>query len=168
MVEIKNLSAGYNGQPVIRIPSLSFGEGEITSIIGENGSGKSTLLKAIDNILRYNGSIKADGKEIAGLRHLERARLVAYLPQTLIPVRLNVRTLVSHGRYAHTGISHRLSSVDRTMVDNAMVLTDVQDMRDRWLNERIFPFEDKLRPGLIRHNSSQFACQPLKAPQMLL
>lgn len=135
MVEIKNLSAGYNGQPVIRIPSLSFGEGEITSIIGENGSGKSTLLKAIDNILRYNGSIKADGKEIAGLRHLERARLVAYLPQTLIPVRLNVRTLVSHGRYAHTGISHRLSSVDRTMVDNAMVLTDVQDMRDRWLNE---------------------------------
>ena len=92
-------------------------------------------MKAIDNILRYNGSIKADGKEIAGLRHLERARLVAYLPQTLIPVRLNVRTLVSHGRYAHTGISHRLSSVDRTMVDNAMVLTDVQDMRDRWLNE---------------------------------
>ena len=97
MVEIKNLSAGYNGQPVIRIPSLSFGEGEITSIIGENGSGKSTLLKTIDNILRYNGSIKADGKEIAGLRHLERARLVAYLPQTLIPVRLNVRTLVFLG-----------------------------------------------------------------------
>ena len=61
MVEIKNLSAGYNGQPVIRIPSLSFGEGEITSIIGENGSGKSTLLKAITREIPAKGKIKFDG-----------------------------------------------------------------------------------------------------------
>ncbi|MBR0317826.1 MAG: ABC transporter ATP-binding protein [Spirochaetia bacterium] len=135
MVEITNVYAGYGGKPVISIPYLSFKAGEITSIIGRNGSGKSTLLKAIDSLIQYTGSITADGMEIAGLSHKERARTVAYLPQTLIPVRLSIRVLVSHGRYAHTGISHRLSSKDRAMVDNAMELADVYTMQDRWINE---------------------------------
>ena len=43
----KQLSAGYGGQPVLRVPEMEVERGARIGLLGPNGSGKSTLLKTI-------------------------------------------------------------------------------------------------------------------------
>jgi len=43
ILEIKNVSAGYEGQIVLKDINLSIYPGEFVSLVGENGAGKSTL-----------------------------------------------------------------------------------------------------------------------------
>ncbi len=58
MIEVKNLTAGYNDIDIIKNISLKFEKGEIVSILGPNGSGKTTLLRSIVGILdAFDGKI---------------------------------------------------------------------------------------------------------------
>ena len=52
MLTIKNLRAGYKGNVVLDVPSLSLGSGEHCLILGKSGSGKTTLLYAIAGLLK--------------------------------------------------------------------------------------------------------------------
>lgn len=47
MLQLNNISFGYDLDKVIQLKNLSVSEGEILAVIGESGSGKSTLLKLI-------------------------------------------------------------------------------------------------------------------------
>jgi ABC-type Mn2+/Zn2+ transport system ATPase subunit len=51
LITLKNLSIGYNGQPVLSGISLSIARDSFTAILGANGSGKSTLLKTLIGLL---------------------------------------------------------------------------------------------------------------------
>lgn len=52
ILEIRALSAGYDGVPVIRDIDLAIEEGGIATIVGANGAGKTTTLRAISGVLR--------------------------------------------------------------------------------------------------------------------
>ncbi|MEO3997309.1 ABC transporter ATP-binding protein [Mesorhizobium sp. CAU 1732] len=68
ILEVKNLSAGYNAVPVIHDVSLKVGRGEAVALLGANGAGKSTLLRAISALIRSSaGDILLMGESIAGL-----------------------------------------------------------------------------------------------------
>ena len=45
IIEIKNLSAGYDGHTVLHDVNLSIYERDFLGIIGPNGGGKTTLIK---------------------------------------------------------------------------------------------------------------------------
>ena len=47
LLNIKNLSASYDGHEAIKDVSLIINSGEYICLVGENGSGKSTLLKTV-------------------------------------------------------------------------------------------------------------------------
>lgn len=47
ILDIKNLSASYNGHEAIKDINLTIKKGEYICLVGENGSGKSTLIKTI-------------------------------------------------------------------------------------------------------------------------
>lgn len=84
VLEIKSLTAGYGGRPVLESLDLSISAGERTGLIGPNGCGKSTLLRAITGELPQTlGSIRFHGEEI---RQLETSiivnRGIGYLRQT--------------------------------------------------------------------------------------
>lgn len=65
LLDVKELSAGYQGKPVIFDISLSLEKKEIVGIIGHNGAGKSTLLKAIFGLVKpMNGSIAFEDREV--------------------------------------------------------------------------------------------------------
>ena len=115
MIEIKDLSAGYDlnpkqrenaWKPVVSVPETCFSEGQITCIIGKNGCGKSTLLKTLLGLLPYQGSIRLFGEELRTLKPKERAARVGYLPQTLTLPRMSVHTLAAHGCYRRKKMFH--------------------------------------------------------------
>lgn len=71
IIEIKNLSAGYDGRNVLHDINLSVYERDFLGIIGPNGGGKTTLIKCILGLLKpTDGEIIFDCKPSLG-----------YLPQ---------------------------------------------------------------------------------------
>jgi ABC-type glutathione transport system ATPase component len=67
MLEIKHLSAGYEGESTLQDINLTMKQGEILCIVGESGSGKSSLIRAItgyQGLQVREGSICFDGQEL--------------------------------------------------------------------------------------------------------
>ena len=51
LLELRGISAGYDGVPALTDVSLEVREGEIVTLIGANGAGKSTTLKTIAGLV---------------------------------------------------------------------------------------------------------------------
>jgi branched-chain amino acid transport system ATP-binding protein len=83
MLQIKNLSAGYEKLPVLKNVSMEIKAGEIVALMGPNGAGKSTLLKSIFNLTEITaGEILFEEKNIVGLKPYQLTTMgVCYLPQ---------------------------------------------------------------------------------------
>ncbi len=79
-LEIKNLKFGYNSTPVLKSVNM-VAEPMVTAIIGPNAVGKSTLLKCICGILKAEGSIIFNGKDLKEYRKDEVIKAISYLPQ---------------------------------------------------------------------------------------
>jgi branched-chain amino acid transport system ATP-binding protein len=73
---IEGLSAGYDGAVVLRELNLTVDAGEVVALMGANGAGKSTTLRAISGLVQvFGGSIKFEGRDLAGMSPTARARL---------------------------------------------------------------------------------------------
>ena len=57
--------------------------GELTVLAGPNAAGKSTLLRAIAQLVPHRGTTMLDGRDLARLPAVERARLLGFMPQSL-------------------------------------------------------------------------------------
>ena len=134
MLEIRNLTAGYGENPVLRDISLSVPEGKVTVIVGPNGCGKSTLLKALAGILPASGSVTLGERELLGLSGRERARMVAFLPQNRSVPEITVRNLVLHGRFPYLSYPRRYRGEDYRAAEAAMSRMGVTDLADRKLS----------------------------------
>ena len=56
IIEIKNLSAGYDNRTVLHDINLTIYERDFLGIIGPNGGGKTTLIKCILGLLKPTAS----------------------------------------------------------------------------------------------------------------
>jgi branched-chain amino acid transport system ATP-binding protein len=83
MLEISELSAGYDNVPVVRGLSMSVRTGEVVALLGANGAGKTTTLRAISGLVKVvSGSIRLDGRDLAGVSPNARARAgIAHVPE---------------------------------------------------------------------------------------
>jgi branched-chain amino acid transport system ATP-binding protein len=84
LLEVRDLHAAYeDGVEVLHGIDLTVEAGEFVTLIGANGAGKTTTLRAITGLLTpRSGSIRLDGKDIAGLPTAEIARLgIALAPE---------------------------------------------------------------------------------------
>ncbi|MEO0560182.1 MAG: ABC transporter ATP-binding protein [Bacteroidota bacterium] len=72
MIQVHNLSKGFNGKPVLRDVSLGIPEGEVTCIIGRSGSGKSVLMRHLVGLLTPDeGRVIVDGAPLDELTYSE-------------------------------------------------------------------------------------------------
>ncbi|MCQ2413304.1 MAG: ABC transporter ATP-binding protein [Clostridia bacterium] len=76
MIEVKGVTKGYNGEPVLKGITLTIGDGEFVSIMGRSGSGKSTLLNIIGGFLTPDGgTVLHNGKDIYALTDEQTAKM---------------------------------------------------------------------------------------------
>jgi iron complex transport system ATP-binding protein len=119
-------------RPLLADISFSFSGGQVIAVLGPNGAGKSTLLKVLAGLLPFSGDLHFDGRAAANLHRLERARLVAYVPQhSALDAALPVRQVVAHGRFAHRDQWGRPNRHDEAAIDRAMDLTDTHRLAER-------------------------------------
>lgn len=69
LLQVENVSHGYNGQTVVDAISFTLHQGEIACLLGASGCGKTTMLRLIagfevphSGIIRVNGETVADAK----------------------------------------------------------------------------------------------------------
>ena len=121
MLELKNLSVGYDHRYVIRDVNLSFEPGTIYTIIGKNGSGKSTLLKSCSGLLTPKvGSVLLDGKELSKHSSSQRAQKVSYLSQSTSIPNITVERLMAHARFPHLSYPKKLRQEDTSIIYTAL------------------------------------------------
>ena len=84
IIEVNDLFFQYpqTKNPIFESLNLSFGPGDIVSIVGSNGSGKSTLINVFASILELSrGSILLDGIEITQISKAWFRNQTAFSPQ---------------------------------------------------------------------------------------
>ena len=67
MLRLRNLSVYYGRVRALHRVSLHVAPGEVVCLIGANGAGKTTTLRAVSGIVRAEGQILYDGRDIRGL-----------------------------------------------------------------------------------------------------
>ena len=86
ILEVKNLNFKYTDKLVLNDINFGVKKGSIIGILGENGVGKSTLFKCMLGFLEADsGEILIDGEDINKLDLKERAKKIAYIPQSHHP-----------------------------------------------------------------------------------
>ncbi len=107
--------------------SLGLPRGSLIGLVGPNGAGKSTLLQVAAGILPASGQVVWQGRDLAKIPFIERARYAAWVPHGAhFEFGFSVRSVVSQGRYAHGD--------DEKGVDEALARLDLTALADRSVN----------------------------------
>lgn len=106
-LSVHDLTVHYGKRKVLHGMSLDVMKpGHVTALLGPNGSGKSTFLRAVAGLTAARGRVVLGGQDLTALPSGERARIGAYLPQTLPPgVHLQVLEAVMVARRAGEVVS---------------------------------------------------------------
>ena len=124
VMETRNASAGA----IVRDISLVLESG-LVGLVGPNGSGKTTLLRALAGVAPHGGQILFNSEPVNVLHPLQRARLIAYLPQIVsVSWPVSSTDLVMLGRLPH-GDGERATG--REAVRQAMTATGIMHLANR-------------------------------------
>lgn len=81
-LEVKGLKAYYRQVEALHGIDFELEEGGITTILGANGAGKTTTLRAICRMVRTEGEVRFDGKDLTGMATENVVRLgIAHIPE---------------------------------------------------------------------------------------
>ncbi len=128
----ENIYIKYEKKQVLEDVTLEFEKGTITTIIGKNGCGKSSLLKTLVNAIPYKGKIIYNDQEIKKIKKKELAKIISYLPQKHdFPSDIDVRTLVSYGRYPYKRFGSTLSKYDNEIIDEALNYAGLKELESQ-------------------------------------
>lgn len=108
MLKIEDLKFSYSKRsaPVLNGVNLELKSGEVGVILGKNGSGKTTLFKSIVGINKgASGKILLDGENLIKMPPRQRAKMVAYVPQSIEFGELSVFDTVLTGRISYFGLA---------------------------------------------------------------
>jgi len=73
MIEVKNISKSFGGDPVIKNITTSFEKGKTNLIIGQSGSGKTVLMKCCIGLYDVDeGEVDFDGRCFSGLKEKKK------------------------------------------------------------------------------------------------
>ena len=130
LLEISEMSTGYNGVAVVRGLNLHVSEGEVVVLLGPNGAGKTTTLlttSALNPVMK--GEIKVMGKSIKSRRpHLLARDGLAHVPEDRslffqLTVKENLRLGAPKGKHAVTKVLGYFPALESLMDRRAGLLS---------------------------------------------
>lgn len=133
MISAEHLTVTLNGRDVVRDVSFWLNPGEFAALVGPNGAGKSSVLKALAGVLPSTGEVRIGNAPADKLSVRERAKRLAWLPQTR-PVAWNLMAedVVALGRFADAPARFdRMGEADRTAVVAALDKADATHLIGR-------------------------------------
>jgi len=104
MLEVRGISAGYQGNDVIYDVSFHVDPGEAVMIIGSNGAGKTTLFRSMCGLLSpSSGRVLYEGGDITGMRaeHIARLGIRFVSAERHLFPRMSVQENLILGAYPH-------------------------------------------------------------------
>jgi iron complex transport system ATP-binding protein len=132
VLEIRNLTCGYDSKIVLREINLKIKEGEIVGIIGPNGCGKTTLLRAITKIIKsMKGEILFQAKNIKNIGYRKLAKEIAVVSQNPLVNFMSVEEFVLLGRIPYYGRFQFLETKkDLEIAAKCMEITGILKLKD--------------------------------------
>jgi iron complex transport system ATP-binding protein len=131
MIEVRDISFGYEGNGVLSDVSLVFPSGRFTALLGPNGAGKSTLLRICGGELTPDrGAALFDGRELRRWKPRELAARRAFLPQdSQLDFPFTVEEVVMLGRTPHIVGAEKPEDV--RIVREALALSGMEAFANR-------------------------------------
>ncbi|GAA2610678.1 ABC transporter ATP-binding protein [Actinomadura fulvescens] len=135
-VAVRDLDVDLDGRPVLRGVTLEVPGGSWTAVIGPNGAGKSTLLRAVLGLRPARGEIEVAGTDLRTLKPRQRARIVAYAPQSPnLPIGMTVFDYTLLGRSPYIPHLGRESARDRAVASEVLERLDLSGLAARSLDQ---------------------------------
>ena len=138
-VKLKNLTIGYmarkNRKVVAEGINASLENARMTCLIGPNGVGKSTLLRTLSAFQPpLDGQVFIHDKDLALLREKQLAKLIGVVLTARPDVQnMTVEDMVGLGRSPYTGFWGGLSAEDHAIVDEAITLVGIDNLKGRMI-----------------------------------
>lgn len=122
MMQALALSVDLGARRALSGIDLTLEPGRLTVIVGPNGAGKTTLLRALAGLIEPSeGQVSLNGHPVGQMRATERARLIAYLPQSgSIAWPIQVTDVAALGRLPHGERPDALPALGREAVAAAI------------------------------------------------
>lgn len=133
ILEARALTIGYRDRVVGRELDVALRPGEVLALLGPNGGGKTTLLKTLLGLLpSLAGEVRLEGSPLRDLSVRERARRLAYVPQSHASTfAFTVSEVVLMGRTAHRGLFAAPGAADHAIVHAVIARMGVQALAER-------------------------------------
>ena len=137
MLQIEALSVSYGPRRVLSDLSLEVASGQMLALIGPNGAGKSTLLRAVSGVIpAQSGRARVDGSDLLRLSPIQRARLLAVVPQAVsLPPAFSAWETVLLGRTPYLNFLGQVSARDEEIARQAMTRVEALDLAERRIGE---------------------------------
>ncbi len=133
-LEARKTVVRFGGHRVLGGVSVRVVPGKVVGIAGPNGSGKTTLLRAMAGLIRlHEGATLIGGTDMITIPPKERARKIAYMPQSTADHSFTVLEFVLMGRYPHLGRFRLEGRLDVALAEAAMRRTETLEFAERRL-----------------------------------
>jgi len=138
IIKAEKLSYNYGQLQALKDIDFQVKSGELLGVIGPNGSGKTTLVKNITGVLKSDGQVYFNNKEIS-LSSLDRksiARKIGVVPQkSQLKGDFTVREVIEMGRYPHQSKFKKDDNSGRKVVDKIIDKLNLNKFTERFTGE---------------------------------